>query len=389
MFRRALDLAKSLGTKKSAFLFGPRGTGKSTLARSWQKQQQHSLYVDLLQSETFRSYSQTPELFRKELEYQISRVDGELSVVIDEVQRVPDLLNEVHALMESQRGRVRFLLTGSSARKLKRGGANLLAGRALTLELGPLLPSEVKMPIERALRWGTLPVFWEVDEPVAELDAYVGTYLREEILQEALVRKTDVFTRLLDVLAQCNGQTVNHSKLAAQCKTSDKTIKSYFEILVDTLLVHELPAFHHSVRKQLVESPKYYVFDCGVLNALAGELRTPLRRSTFRYGNLFETWCIQLLRAHVSTSGSGHKMFHARSYAGQEVDCILARGAGDVPIAIEIKSSPQPKDLTGLHWFAELYPSAKMYCIADVKRPYREHDVTVLPWTEIDQVLAT
>jgi uncharacterized protein len=390
MIRRALDLVESLRGSRSAFLFGPRGTGKSTLAQAWLAAAKGDIYIDLLRSEQFRKYAREPERLRQEVEFALTKANTKKSpipVVIDEIQRVPDLLNEIHSLLESYPKRLQFLMTGSSARKLKRGASNLLGGRAVALQLGAISSSETKFSLERALSFGTLPVFWELPRPVKELSTYVDTFLREEILQEALIRKADPFTRFLDVAGAMNGQTVNHKKLAAQCGASDKTVRTYYEILVDTLIFARVDAYTFSAKERIVASPKYYTFDCGVLNALNGELRTELRPATFRYGVLFENWCVVDLLREISYRDSGHKAFHYRTYDGLEVDLVLSRGVRDTPKAIEIKSAPLPREFSGLRSFKASHPNATLFCIADCARAYQVDDVRVVPWRDAAELL--
>ena len=232
----------------------------------------------------FTRYLRNPGLFRKELEKEINS-DRVLTVFIDEVQKLPSLLDEVHYLIEKYKHHIRFILTGSSARKLKRGGANLLAGRAWTLRLHPLSHKEIDLDLSKALRIGTLPAIYLEDEfPERTLRAYVETYLKEEIFQEAFVRKIEGFIRFLDIAGQMNGQSLNFTNIARECNISTKTAQQYFSILEDTLIAFRINAWSFSIRKQVRQAPKYYFFDCGVLNTIRGEIKIELRENSYRYG---------------------------------------------------------------------------------------------------------
>ena len=390
MIQRALDLSRLLGRSRSAFLFGPRGVGKTLLAQAWLEGLGDGLHIDLLHSEVYRSYLSEPERLRYEVERSLGRKT--LTVVVDEVQRLPVLLDEVHGLLERYKRRVRFLLTGSSARKLKRGGANLLAGRAWTLRLHPLSSSEIDVDLRRALRYGTLPaIYLEDDAPRRSLQAYVDSYLREEVLAESLVRKTEGFVRFLDAAGQRNGEPVNHSKLGRAAGVSSKTIEQYFSILVDTLVAVRIDGWSRSVRRQLRQAPKYYFFDCGVVNALAGELRTPLRRGTYRYGKLFETFVVNEVVRLNDDRDLGYRLYYWRTNTGLEVDLVLARAASEPPCAIELKSDvgPESSELRGLKAFAADNPTAELLCLCQTPRAYRRDGVDVLPWRDgLDRLAA-
>ena len=384
MINRLLDLDSELKANRSAFLFGPRGVGKTLLGREFLTRQPVSLGIDLLNLDTYRRYLAEPALFRTECErlIQPGRV---LTVLIDEVQKLPGLLDEVHYLLERHKGRVRFLLTGSSARKLKRGQANLLAGRAWTLKLHPLTALEVDLDLDRALRFGTLPAIYLEDEaPQRTLRAYVETYLKEEILQESLVRKAEPFVRFLDVAGQQSGEPVNFSQVARDCGVSVKTTQDYFSILLDTLVAFRVDGWARSVRKQLRQAPKYYVFDCGVLNALRGELETSLKPASFRHGKLFEHFVVCECVRLNDYFERNYKFRYWRTNSGMEVDLILSRGAYETPVTVEIKAQPDPgeSDLRSLAAFAAENPKAELICLCRTPRAYRIGPVDVLPWTD-------
>ncbi|MBK8870522.1 MAG: ATP-binding protein [Elusimicrobia bacterium] len=385
MITRLLDLPRLLGkTPQSALLFGPRGSGKTRLSLAFLRGKSPLLVFDLLDNANFTRFLTQPDLFKHEVEGGL-KPRGLLTVFVDEVQRLPQLLNDVHSLIESHKGKVRFLLTGSSARKLKRGGANLLAGRAWTLHLHPLTHREGVRDLRRALSFGTLPaIYLEDASPERSLKAYVDTYLKEEIQQEALTRKVDGYVRFLEVAAQMNGAPLNFSSIARVCGVSVPTAQEFFSILVDTMIAFRVEGWAWSVRKQLRQSPKLYFFDCGVLNAVRGELTTELKTGSFRYGMLFETFIVQEFFRLNDYQETGFRMHYWRSNSGVEVDVVLSRGPSDRPIAVEIKSSatPNSKDLRGLHSFKSENKHARLFCLCQTPRPYEIDGVKILPWTE-------
>ena len=393
MYKRKLNLSGLLKPKKSAFLFGPRGVGKTVLAQDYLSRVQHAESIDLLSLDVYRRYVGEPGLFRLEIEQRLRDIPTKelLTVLLDEVQKLPGLLDEVHYLIERYKGQVQFLLTGSSARKLKRSGANLLAGRAWTLKLHPLNSQEFVPDLRKALTIGTLPGIYQESQSSAKrsLNAYVETYLREEVMQESLVRKIDHFVRLLDVAGQVNGEPVNFTAIARDTGISVKTAQEYFEVLTDTLIAFRIDGWSYSVRKQLRQSPKHYFFDCGVLNAVRGELQTELKPSSYRYGKLFETFIVnELIRAN-DYNESGYRFYYWRTNAGMEVDLVLTRGPNDVPRAVEIKSqaSPQESDLKGLIAFASENNKANLFCLCQTPRKYTLGQIQVLPWQKGIEVL--
>jgi uncharacterized protein len=324
MFARSLRLPK-----KSFLLFGPRATGKST----WLKAHiRDALVFDLLRNDIYFPLSSKPETFRE----RVLAHDPAKWVVVDEVQRVPDLLNEVHALAESHG--YRFALTGSSARKLRRGKANLLAGRALVLNLFPLIESEYgeAVSLEEALGFGTLPgIINDKENRLGTLEAYAGTYLREEIKEEALTRNVDSFSRFLEVAATANAQTTNLSSLSRDSGVSRATVTNYFEILQDTLIVRRLDAWTPRAKVKEVGHPKFYFFDCGVLRAIQGRLRDPIGQE--ERGHLLETLVYHELSAAIAYQDLGGRRYYWRTPHGAEVDFIWQRASRRV--AIEVKSS--------------------------------------------------
>jgi predicted AAA+ superfamily ATPase len=389
MVQRVLNLSKELGKASSALLFGARGTGKTHLCQGFLQQLQVStLQYDLLHSETFERLLKQPHIFRLEIEAALKK--SAILVFVDEIQRIPALLNEVHSLIATHKGRVRFLLTGSSARKLKRAEANLLAGRALTFRLHPLTDEEFTQPIFDAVRLGSLPgVVVDNEAPEQTLRSYVSTYLKEEIQQEALVRRVDAFARFLEVAAQYHGEIMNASAVAKFAGVSSNTVSDYFQILEDTLLGWRLPGWSASATKQLRTTPKFYLFDNGVANALRGELNATISESSSRFGKLFEAKVIQELFRLNDYYKLDFKFSYWRTNNDIEVDVVISRGAGKPLAAIEIKSSvaPEKKEFVGLSRFVADYPKAALYCICRAPKEFSREGVNFIPFQQIKDIL--
>ena len=362
---RRLNL-KTLLDKKSHFLLGPRQTGKSFLIR-------HTLrdarIYNLLDNEIFLSLSQSPERLAQE----ISPKDR--IVVIDEIQRLPQLLNEVHRLIE-EKG-VRFLLTGSSARKLRRGGVNLLGGRARTKRLHPLTAGELgsSFDLSRALRAGLLPSIYFPEEPDADLGAYAGSYLQEEIAAEGATRNVPAFSRFLKVAALCNASIVNFTNVANDAQVARTTVYEYFEILRDTMILHELPAWKASLKRKPLVSSKYYFFDVGVARSLQGRVYAP---ETAEFGQAFETYLMHELicyRDYVS----GNPLSFWRSASGFEVDFIL----GDhTAIEVKAKKNVSSRDIRSIRALADEKKFKRLICASLETRARRVGGVLVLPYQE-------
>ena len=330
MFRRILKTSKN----NSLFLFGPRGTGKSTVAREALSQQQH-LKIDLLTDDDETRFSRAPDELLK-----IIAAQKPAWVLIDEVQKIPKLLDLVHLGIEEYG--VSFFLTGSSARKLKRSGANLLAGRAFTFMLHPLTAAELadQFELTHALQFGSLPKIHALgsqEEKRLYLTSYCKTYLTEEIIIEQAIRKIDQFKEFLAVAAQCNGKILNYSKISRDIGSTDKTVKEYFQILEDTLIGFKLPAFHRSIRKSQKESPKFYLFDPGVKRALERTLSLPLLPQTYAFSDAFEHWVI--LEAH-RLNDYFQKDFRFSFFRTDhiEIDLIIER-PGQPDLLVEVKST--------------------------------------------------
>lgn len=350
--------------RQSFFLFGPRQTGKSTFVKGILGP--NDLYINLLPQRNFLNYSRDPGRLHSEVTAHARSVKGQFRVVIDEVQKAPGLLDDVHDLIETFP--IQFILTGSSARKLKRGAANLLAGRAVTRRMFPLTLAEIgdSLDLERALLFGTLPFVWNQGNQTEEvhdlLRTYAETYLREEIQQEALVRNIGAFARFLDIAAASDTQIINYSTIARDCAMSSKTVQEYYNILEETFLAYRVEPWATSARKRLVNHPKFFFFDVGVTNALAstlGEKLSPAIR-----GQRFESFLLGQILAKLALSQSDIRVYFWRTHTGSEVDFILMRQ--DKPVAaLEVKAREHlhPADTAGLRSFLSDYPKVTCFVI--------------------------
>ncbi len=362
---RALDLAALL-RKKSHFLFGPRQTGKTFLIR--QTLRGVKIY-DLLDTTVFLALSQNPGRLSQEL------APEDRMVVIDEIQRLPILLNEAHRLIE-ERG-IRFLLTGSSARKLRRGGVNLLGGRARTRHLHPLTFHELgkRFDLACAIERGLLPSIYFSDDFRADLEAYAGSYMQQEIVAEAATRNIPAFSRFLRVAGLCNGTIVNFTKVANDAQVPRTTVYEYFEILKDTLILHELPAWRKSKKRKPLASSKYYFFDTGVVGVLQGR---QFRIGTPEFGQAFETYLAHEILSY-SDYLSGEPLTYWRSTSGFEVDFII----GDhTAVEVKAKENVASQDLKPLTALAEEKKLKRYLCVSLEPRPRKFGGVIVLPFSE-------
>ena len=345
MFQRLLSLPES-GTE-TFFLWGPRQAGKSTLLK---QRYPDGVWVDLLKADEFRRYTTRPEQLREELE--AAGPDPSRQVVIDEIQKVPALLDEVHWLIEN-RG-LRFALCGSSARKVRRGAANLLGGRAVRYELRGLTAGELgdAFDLDRALNCGCLPNMYESSRPRRLLDAYIADYLREEVAAEGLVRNLPAFSDFLDAAALSDGEPVNYSNVARECAVSGPTAKAYFGILTDTLLARWLPRWRRRAKRRLAGAPKFYFEDVGVVNRLAR--RGELQRGSDQYGKAFENWVFHELSAFIAYHELDDQLTYWRLPSGIEVDFVV----GDMRLAIEAKASARITSghLKGLRTLSQEHP---------------------------------
>lgn len=385
---RKTRIEKFLEKRKSILVVGPRGSGKSIYLNHTIPDTKNLIKINLLETDTFKKYLSSPEVLRKEVEYGVER-HKQLSVFIDEIQKIPALLDEIHLLIEKYKDKILFVLTGSSARKLKRNNANLLAGRVLFVPFYTFSIEEIdiKKNLNNALQYGLLPqVFLEEDNEIKIeiLKTYTGTYLKEEIMQEALVRNIEGFNKFLEFAAFNNTAQVNYTKLSKQVKISDQSIKLHYQILIDTLIANRIPAWTYSTKKQLQLASKYYFFDNGILNSLTGELKTELKESSFRYGKLFENFVVNEIIKYNDVHGYNYNIFHYKTNHGQEIDLIIQKNINSAPIAIEIKSSTYPtvEDVKNILTIREDFPEAKCYVLCKADTPYVDKSITFYPFEE-------
>ena len=363
---RLLDL-KDLLKKKSFFLFGPRSTGKSTLVK--QQLLNSAGIIDLLDSRLFLQLSRAPHDLEEIIDAQNTNL-----VVIDEIQRIPELLNEVHRLIENRK--MRFLLTGSSARKLKRGNANLLAGRVWEAGLYPLTWKEIpEFNLERYLLYGGLPVVYLSEYPEEELDAYVNTYLKEEVMAEGLIRNLPPFARFLKSIALANGEVVNFTKLGNDCQVAASTVREYISLLEDTLVGFLLPAWIESKKRKAIKSGKFYFFDPGVTHTLSGT--QVLDRNSDLYGKSFEQFMGMEIRAYLGYRRIKLPLSFWRSTHGHEVDFLI----GD-KVAVEIKSSRRvtSTDVKGLKVLAEEKIFSDFYLVSHDPVVTKKGNINTIHW---------
>lgn len=354
--------------KTSFFLFGPRGTGKTTWLR---KNYSPDCFLDLLKASTFNRLLAHPD------ELQDLIPPAASTVVIDEVQKIPALLDEVHRLIETRK--MNFVLSGSSARKLKKKGVNLLAGRALTKSFFPLTALELKgkFNLQDCLKWGTLPGRFIVPAPEEFLESYVSTYLQEEVQSEGLLRNLGAFRRFLEVASFSQAQPVVYSNIAHEAQIERKTIENYFSILEDLLIGSFIPVFSKKAKRELIAKRKFFFFDAGVYNCLRP--KGPLDLESEAFGPALETLVFNELRALNSYLGLGFDFFYWRTKDKFEVDLVLYGKQG--LFALEIKNSPRtrPGDLEGLKQFKKDYPMAKCFLLNLSRAPAYDSEIQIIP----------
>jgi predicted AAA+ superfamily ATPase len=372
MHYRLLKL--SLSSEQSCFLWGPRQTGKSTLLKSLFPQ---AIRHDLLLSSTYQRLLLRPTQLREELT--AGELDGTSQrdpVIIDGIQKLPLLLDEVHWLIENKK--LRFILCGSSARKLRRGHANLLGGRAVRYELHPLVFPEISdFSLIQALNAGLIPRHYDNPQPQKLIQSYVGDYLKEEIVAEALTRNIPAFSRFLEVAALSNGKIVNYTTIARECGVSSPTVKEYFQILEDTLIGSHLSAFQKRKKRRLVTSPKFYFFDLAPVIHLTR--REKVHPGSELFGKALEHYVFMEIRVHASYSDLYYPLSYWRTTSGFEVDFVL--GAHEIAIEVKAADLANESHLKGLRRFKEEYRVRRCLLVSLDPTPRKTQDrIEILPW---------
>jgi predicted AAA+ superfamily ATPase len=372
MYKRIINLL--LSETETCFLWGPRQTGKSTLLKTLFPD---ARVYDLLLSNEYHRLLTNPGLIREEcLAENEATEKKKLPVIIDEVQKIPALLDEVHWLIEN--AGMRFILCGSSARKVKRGQANLLGGRAVRYELHPLVYPEIPdFSLTKALNSGLLPRHYLSPHPQRLIESYVGDYLKEEIAAEALTRNVPAFGRFLKIAALTNGELVNYRNIASECGVSAPTVKEYFQILEDTLVGKQLPAFRKRAKRRLIGAPKFYFFDIGIVAHLTRRAR--VEKGSELFGRAFEHFIYMEILAHSSYSELNYPIAYWKTASGFEVDFVL----GDHELAVEVKSASMigNRHLKGIRVFKEEYAARRYIVVSMDSKPRKTADgIDILPW---------
>ena len=373
MYHRIFDIEHRLD--EAMFLFGGRQTGKSTLLK---ERFPKAVYIDLLKSDLRNRFKQHPEVFRESL----LRYPPETLVIVDEIQKVPDLLDEVHSLMVDNG--LWFILSGSSARKIKRSGVNKLGGRAIPETLFPLVSAEIPdFDLDRAIQNGMIPRHYMVANARKRLQGYIDLYLTEEITEEAAVQNIDDFVRFMEVAAISDGEIMNYENVASDCGVSANTVKAYYKILVDTLLGFEVPAYRKVVKRKLYKASRFYYFDVGIANYLTG--RHHLSDKTPEYGHAFEHLIMQEIVAYLGYSDSDETLSYWHTYDNHEVDAVI----GDARVAIEIKSTDHVDhdDKRGVTAFAKEHPDTKQILVSRDRVSRRSGDVDLYYVTDFFKAL--
>jgi len=380
MFQRIIKLP----IQHDFFLFGARGTGKTTLLRYHFPE---ALTIDLLESRTEEELMLAPD----HLEALISKSNAQ-HVIIDEIQKIPKLLDEVHRLIEQPGNKKIFILTGSSARKLKAGGANLLGGRAFLRNLFPLIPQELgdHFSLEDSIRWGTLPKIFSLNSGDLKrdyLESYSKLYLKEEVWAEQLVRNLLPFRKFLEIAAINFGKIVNLANIARDVGVDPKTVQSYYSILEDTLLGFHLDAYHSSVRKRLRQAPKFYFFDNGVSRALARMVSVEPKDGTSYFGDLFEQFIVNAFYTTSSYEKRDYRFSYLMSASGAEIDLVIERPGRPIAL-VEIKSTElvRKDHLRGLENFASDFADADLYLLSRDTKPKIFGRINALPWQRFVEI---
>lgn len=365
MYNRIINIDNEY--RDSAFLWGARQVGKTT----WlQARYPDARIYDLLRPSEFARLLRHPELLSEEL----ADFEENDTVIIDEIQKLPILLDEIHSLI--QRKNIRFILSGSSARKLRRLGTNLLGGRATREVMFPLVSAEIPdFDLIRAVNNGMIPRHYMVQNPWERLRGYIGVYLNEEIREEALTRNLKSFSHFLEIAAQCNGEMLVYKNIAQDCGIDYRTVKEYFAILEDTLVGYLIPGFTATPKRKAVAAPKFYLFDVGIANYLTK--RRDMEPGSDSFGHAFEHFIIQEIIAYLGYHHSDEQLTYWRTASGYEVDAVIGNGR----IAIEIKSSEEIKSrhTKGLKAFSEDYPDARLITVSLDKYKRTMNGVEIFP----------
>ena len=365
MYFRKQELIDS--QNESLFLWGARQTGKSTLLKTLFPD---ALWFDLLLSDVYERLLRNPSLLRETI------TAGQYKVmIIDEIQRIPELLNEVHWIITHLP--VRVIMSGSSPRKIIRSNTNLLGGRALRYELYPFTSEEIpNFDLLKALNNGLLPRHYLSSSPKKMISAYVGNYLRDEIAGEAKIRNVANFSRFLESAAFSNGEMVNYANIASDCGVSAVTVKEYFQILEDTLVGRFLPSYQKKPKRRVITAPKFYFFDIGIVNYLLKRGRIDFGSELF--GNAFEHFIYNELYAHSSYSGKDYPIYYWRTASQIEIDFVL--GNHDVAIEVKATNNVQSRHLKGLKSFSEEYTVNQLVLVCNEPLPRISEGVRILPW---------
>lgn len=359
---------------KSYFLFGPRGTGKSTWLEAHYSE---GFFINLLEPDTYRTYRAFPERLQ---EYVLAHATARV-FIIDEVQKAPDLLSVVHALIEKKQG-WQFILTGSSARKLKREGVDLLAGRATLKYMHPFMAAELNanFSLEKALMFGMLPIVYASPNPLEDLKTYVALYMKEEVQMEGLVRNIDQFARFLEAISFSQASVINCNNIARECGVSSKTVENYITILEDLLLGFTLPVFSKKAKRHLTSHPKFYYFDAGVYQAIRP--KGPLDYPEEINGLALETLVVQHLRAWLSYSKQQGDLYFWRTKSGMEIDFIVYGEIGFYAIEVKNSNKIKPEDLRALNEFAKDYEGCHCILLYRGNEKLKKGNVLCMPVEE-------
>jgi len=365
MYKRSIKTPQN----KSFFLFGPRGTGKTT----WVKNNfPNALYIDLLEAETYNELLANPQRLEK-----MTGNVGTQWTIIDEVQRIPALLHEVHRLIETKKHL--FILTGSSARKLRAKGVNLLAGRALNLTMPPLTALELGQDfnLDQAIRFGHLPAVFQEPDPKAYLKSYVHTYLDEEVRQEGLTRNMAAFARFMESASFSQGGVLNISEVARECSVERKVVEGYFSILEDLLIAYRVPVFTKKAKRKMIAHPKFFFFDVGVYRTIRPT--GPLDRPEEIEGSALETLVFQELNSLNKNMNLDYQIYYWRTFNQTEVDFVLYGERGIKVFEVKRTATVRLKELSGLKLFLKDYPMAKAFYLYGGSRYYREGNIEIIP----------